>query len=191
MNAAQISSAKTSELVAFYNSLAAKPVTKFADRATAEKRVAALIEDAASVFAFSAHGKIHCPGCGTHLSNGIGQHGEDVNGKIVKHDSHEFACLGCGHEFGAPIRKVASSASRSAAIAQSWTNPEVAAKRAERTAVVVKVAGEKAPRSFTSTAQAFRKLGLDLAGHIKFRMNLKAAGALAYNDKYQFAVAAE
>lgn len=35
--------AKTAELVAFYNAYADKPVKKFADRATAEKRVAGLL----------------------------------------------------------------------------------------------------------------------------------------------------
>lgn len=38
-----IKTAKTAELVAFYNEHADKPVKKFVDRATAEKRVAALI----------------------------------------------------------------------------------------------------------------------------------------------------
>lgn len=39
----EISTAKTAELLAFYNEHAAKPVAKFADRKTAEKRVAALL----------------------------------------------------------------------------------------------------------------------------------------------------
>lgn len=39
-----VATAKTSELVAFYNANTDKPVKKFADRATAEKRVAALLE---------------------------------------------------------------------------------------------------------------------------------------------------
>jgi hypothetical protein len=38
-----ISTATTAELVAFYNQRADKPVKKFADRKTAERRVAALI----------------------------------------------------------------------------------------------------------------------------------------------------
>jgi hypothetical protein len=39
------STATTAELVAFYNKHAAKPVTKFADRKTAERRVATLLAD--------------------------------------------------------------------------------------------------------------------------------------------------
>ena len=38
-----VNTAKTAELVAFYNKHASKPVTKFADRKTAERRVAALL----------------------------------------------------------------------------------------------------------------------------------------------------
>lgn len=44
-----LSSASTSELVAYYNERAEKPVKKFADRATAEKRVRPFLEaDAAT-----------------------------------------------------------------------------------------------------------------------------------------------
>jgi hypothetical protein len=39
-----VTTAKTVELVSFYNAHAAKPVKKFSDRATAEKRVAAILE---------------------------------------------------------------------------------------------------------------------------------------------------
>jgi hypothetical protein len=38
-----VNTAKTAELVAFYNKHASKPVTKFADRKTAERRVSALL----------------------------------------------------------------------------------------------------------------------------------------------------
>lgn len=38
-----VQTAKTAELVAFYNKHASKPVSKFADRKTAERRVAALL----------------------------------------------------------------------------------------------------------------------------------------------------
>lgn len=43
LNVKTAKTAKTAELVAFYNAHAAKPVKKFADRKTAEQRVAALI----------------------------------------------------------------------------------------------------------------------------------------------------
>ena len=53
------------------------------------------------------YGVITCPACGVHLSNGVGAHNQDVNGKPLKHDHREFACLGCGFEFGPVIVKKA------------------------------------------------------------------------------------
>lgn len=44
MKTINVKTAKTAELVAFYNAHAFRPVKKFADRATAEKRVSALLE---------------------------------------------------------------------------------------------------------------------------------------------------
>lgn len=55
MNANQVSSAKTSELVAFYNHHSDKPVSKFQDRATAERRVLALIESLPSDADYARH----------------------------------------------------------------------------------------------------------------------------------------
>jgi uncharacterized protein with von Willebrand factor type A (vWA) domain len=44
MNTIDIKTATTAQLIAFYNAAAESPVKKFQDRATAERRVAALIE---------------------------------------------------------------------------------------------------------------------------------------------------
>lgn len=52
---------------------------------------------------YETHGFTHCPSCGTHLSNGVGAHNQEVNGKQVKHDKFEYCCLGCGTEFGQAI----------------------------------------------------------------------------------------
>ena len=50
MKTINVKTAATSELVAFYNAHSGKPaIKKFADRATAEKRVAALLETLAPV----------------------------------------------------------------------------------------------------------------------------------------------
>lgn len=45
----------------------------------------------------------HCPSCGIHLSNGVCIHGDEVNGTPLVHDTNEYACLGCGAEFGPAI----------------------------------------------------------------------------------------
>ena len=73
----------------------------------------AALEDAlnsGSVHGFKAHGFTHCPACGCHLSNGVGQDGDEVNGKVIHHDRFEFQCLGCNHEFGAPVARNAKVA---------------------------------------------------------------------------------
>lgn len=58
-------------------------------------------------------GNVHdyiCPHCGIDLENGVGEHLQDVNGKQIRHDKYEFACLACGGEFGAEIEKVSKAA---------------------------------------------------------------------------------
>lgn len=44
-----------------------------------------------------------CPHCGVCLTNGVGHHNQEVNGKRVKHTAFEYECLGCGEEFGPAI----------------------------------------------------------------------------------------
>lgn len=68
-------------------------------------------------------------------------------------------------------------ADRSAAIAKSWEDPAVAAKRAERNSVK---AGNKVYRS---VKQAFEDLGLPLQKHIKFRMELKSVGTMTFKHE--------
>ncbi len=61
--------------------------------------------------------------------------------------------------------------SQSEGVKASWANEETAARRKERTNVVVEGHGE-----FRSVRQAFRDLGLPEVKHGKFRMDLKAKG---------------
>jgi len=152
MNIEQVSSASTSELVAFYNKncecFGKKQVKKFADRVTAMLRVRQMIEDieaeqaeldvssvpsqlaiclglakpsaatdgmvcgavttkvvfaGESVHGYEQHGLTHCPHCGVHLSNGVGEHNQEVNDKKVKHAEFEYVCLACNTEFGPKI----------------------------------------------------------------------------------------
>ena len=127
-----VTTATTAELLAFFNThTGGAQVKKFADRKTAERRVNALIEEMAAedngtVYCFNVHGYHNCPSCGIHLSNGISHHGDDVNGKPLKHDSgYQFECLGCGAGFGA---RVATAKKRAAPSASTGaTRPEMAA----------------------------------------------------------------
>lgn len=115
------------ELVAYYNLRAEKPVKRFSDRRAAERRCAELAAELAApqliqavepvvevdagegVHGYSTHGLTHCPHCGTHLCNGVGEHMQEVNGTYVKHEKFQYECLGCGEEFGPEIQKRAAS----------------------------------------------------------------------------------
>lgn len=172
-----ISEATAKELVEFHNTniidlpVNAKrnPVKKFADRKSAEKRIQALLIDLDMLRMFD---EVICPHCGTHLENGVvsdeGNGGYEVNGEFVKLEK-EHCCLACGEEFGEEIGK-SRTVNNSAGIAKSWENPEVAAKRAQRSGV--EVDGEY----YGSVRKAYIALGLDLKDHIQFRMLLKENG---------------
>lgn len=179
------------ELLTAYNELTGKATSKFASRQKGEQQVWKAVQEfrAANpavettetetdgVYGYGDHGLTECPHCGVHLSNGVGVHGQEVNGKVIKHTEFQFACLVCGGEFGAPIRKVAKSAKRSEGIAASWADPDVAERRATRHAV--KVDGESVYGSFR---KAFVALGLPLNKHITLRGTLKAEGVLVAFD---------
>lgn len=211
LQAFDIAAAKTGELVEFFNKHSDKPVKKFADRKTAEKRcrdlVAAIVADreekakaaaaksakitkrskkelAAEVAAArqQAVKEGRCPNCG--------KAGDITHGRIVERGGHQHevdmhvgTCHKCGHDFnvnnGKPAKYTGgtSNEARSVAIAQSWSNPEVAAKRAMRTHV--KVNGVE----YRSVREAFKALGLPDSKHIKFRMELKAAGKKSFDGK--------
>ena len=103
-----VTKATMPELINFYNAKSGKPpIKKFADRKTAEKRVAALL----------------------------------------------------------PVKKPKAQVRKSA----------------------VTVNGKE----YRSVKQAFEMLKLPLGRHIKFRMKLKAAGKLAFDDKHEFKVVAQ
>jgi len=68
-------------------------------------------------------------------------------------------------------------------VADTWTDPHVAAKRSERHGVIVNGTAQ-----YRSVRAAFLDLGLPMKDHIKFRIKLKACGKLSY-DKYDFALA--
>lgn len=154
------------EMVAYYNEYSDKPVKRFSDRKTAERRIEELDPDL-----INHVGMAFCPHCGIHLSNGVTQHCAEY-----KNDDFEFGCLGCGGEWGKAIH----NATLSEAIRASWKDPQTAAKRRERSGV--KVNGDY----FKSVAAAFRAFGLPMNEHIKFRMELKKNEKMtAYDKKWE------
>jgi len=62
-------------------------------------------------------GHAECPACSVHLSNGVSdfdgmeeRHGSQR--EALKHQKHEWACLGCGAEWGAEIKPAGRSAGK-------------------------------------------------------------------------------
>jgi hypothetical protein len=168
MKTIDITTAKTAELVAFFNAHAEKPVKKFADRATAEKRVAALIDELkakepkVTPTQFTAEGC--CPVCGS-AEVFVGEAPEGV---VINEESMR-GCHDCGwfHDDKADHVK---NEKRAAGVTASWLKPEVKAARSARHAV--EVAGVQ----YRSVREAFKALGLPDNKHIKFRGDLKKAG---------------
>lgn len=205
MNHEQIAAATTAELVAYYNSHAAKPVKKFADRKTAERRVAELVAQASAAPApaidknatraaekAAAAALIaerlsagQCPHCGGDASSQTGNGPEGTH----KGDNETF-CHECGGAYDNATGARRSpmngntNAARAAAIAKTWQDPETHARRSSRMRVLVNGA------EYKSVAAAFRALKLPLAKHIAFRGQLRDAGALnfttASGDVYHF-----
>lgn len=199
-----VSTATTAELLAFYNNHADKRVARFSDRKTAERRVNALIAAMPAVTRVllgvapaPATGYVvgTCPKCGATQDITCGH---VVESRGLQHvvDEHHATCHGCGHEFnydtGAAIRArkaPASGKDRSAAIAASWKNGEVAARRAQRHAVRVTDPRGGSGR-YASVREAFLVLALPLSKHIRFRGQLKAAGVAEFAG-HKFAIVAE
>lgn len=150
-----VSTVTAAELVAFYNSKAAKPVKKFVDRKTAERRVLEILEGSPAPKAE----KKAAPAKKAAAEKPAKAPKAEKTPKVPKE----------------PKEKV----SRSDAIAQSWLNPATAAKRAERSHVIV----DKV--EYRSVLQAFEELQLDVKKHIAFRGQLKKApdGKLAFAGK--------
>lgn len=207
-----VKTAKTAELVSFYNDHAGEidvaPVKKFADRKTAERRVSKMVD---ALLEAKIEGEpvdeSTCPECGensgwstTDFMEQIAQDEElsrqAAGGRLSNTMAAEFKmrrdeirlleldheCIACGHVFGKPNphRKGSHSATRSAGIAKSWENAEVAVKRSTRHIAVVD------GHEFRSVRQAFVAFQLPLNEHIKFRMELKAAGKLeAYGKTWE------
>lgn len=131
-----VKTAKTSELVAFYNEHAKSQIKKFSDRATAERRVADLLVEV-----------------------------ESKKAEQTEKDAEVFERM----------MEATKNPNRSEAIAASWNDDKVKEARSMRNGVFVDGTTE-----YRSVKAAFIQLGLPLGKHIKFRMNLKAAGTLEF-----------
>lgn len=165
--AEEIRNAKTADLIAFYNAKAEKPVKKFADRATAEKRCVALLS---AIEALEAD-----------KSKEAAQVWEDDEVRPVIHtpravkveeevDTESMSDEEFKAHMFSEVEKKEERASNAAGIAKSWSDPVVAEKRLTRNGVEVEGYGE-----FKSVRVAFAELKLPDSKHIRFRLKLKEA----------------
>ena len=190
-----LSTATTAELLAFYNEHANKPVARFSDRKTAERRVNALMaaikfskpspKKTAALAATpkklapKAVGHDQCPRCGATSDITAGQIRE-LHGQQHLVNEHIAFCHTCGHSWDvhtghARSEPRTSNPDRGAAIAASWQDKAVAERRAQRHAVRVQ-APNGGEGNYKSVREAFMILALPLGQHIRFRGALKAAG---------------
>jgi len=215
MKAAQVKTAKMSELIEFYNHFADRKIKKFQDRATAERRVLETIEMFPSMEEYR-----DCPDLGramppsadaVRLDNPWKKRNESVtddenysepltigpkyrtNTKYnADADAFREAMVAALAETEEKPRKEAKSKepklanNRSNAMRQSWENPSVASLRASRVAVKV-YHNEKLVGEYKSVAEAFRKLALPFAKHIQFRGYLRQNQEAIINN-YRFEV---
>lgn len=203
-----------SELVAEHNRLAAivgvAPTKRFSDRATGEKRVAALVAKlpapvpapapaprklraelaaratgSANADALRAEGYIRgtCPSCGATTDITCGRVITRL-GRQEEVDTDRAHCHTCGHEFsyqtGRAMKARAASPERAARIAASWSDPDVRADRLVRVGCRVTTPGSTDSRVFASVAKAFVALNLPLSRHIRVRMDMKHAGSVEF-----------
>jgi len=125
-----------------------------------------------------------CPSCGEKEDQTAAGLEGTVAGdqRNLCHHCHTQYVVATGKIYNAPK----SSASRSEGIRESWNDAKVAEARATRHHVAVEGKG-----AFKSVRAAFMELGLPLNSHIKFRMELKAKGALeivAGANIYKFSI---
>ena len=118
-----------------------------------------------------------CPSCG---SADLAPNGE---AGTVAGDEQQ-SCNACGHAFwvenGAALASTRAEANKriAEAVAATWNDPAVKAKRMERHNIyVTDMNVEGAPEVYyKSVLEAFKALGLMISRHIKFRAACKAAG---------------
>lgn len=163
MNAEQISKLSTADLIKLYNEKTGKSIKKFSSRAAGEKQVLALFE--------------------TTEKKRTGRYDNALTSQLVQ----SAAAIAAGKVAPKATNKVAPAkavakksedkVSRAEAISASWKDPEVAAKRAERTHV------KAGNRVYRSVREAFQDLRLPLNKHIKFRMELKQVQELTFKHE--------
>lgn len=176
------------DMVKEYNYLTGKSIAKFSSRPAGETQLAKAREanpEKLAVFYIIDPAKIvkpapkkveyksgYCPKC-NHGPEESDQTGAGPEGTIAG-DQRSF-CHHCSTEYWNETGKIykapaVNAGRRSNAIALTWKDAQVAAKRAKRDSVTANGAPYKSVRA------AFKALRLPIEKHIKFRMELKEKG---------------
>jgi len=200
---AQIEAAPTKELIAYWNSHAAKPITKFSDRATAVKRCVDLMtergeldEKAEKSAELIENEEVNAEEDAEKKLTGQVE-GEPKGGvwpfpKAGEETAESLAAkaaLDAEPEAKPVTKKASSGTSNAAGVAASWCDPTVAQARLKRDGVSVTIGDDV--QTFKSTRDAFRALRLMDSKHIRFRGELKKSGVAIYTENgiaYVFAI---
>lgn len=179
---------------AAHGSIAADPVIHAAPNVVTKEQVAAKIKanpasavvhpekkKGAKVWDVPADGS--CPKCGS-------KHDITPAGLEGTAAEHRNFCHPCGFEWWPETGKEYTPPAnnpgvRAEAVSKTWEDPEIRAKRIERTHVEVTGGKLKSAQTYDSVRKAFLALNLPMAKHIKLRMAMKAAGS-AMMDTYTF-----
>ncbi|QIQ64255.1 hypothetical protein Epa11_00054 [Pseudomonas phage Epa11] len=188
-----IQNAEMKELVAFYNAHNADATVKrFSDRKTAERRCLAILNALpAEEEAFQeeeAPAKVYKTRTSKKKAEEKAEENLKPEEEITEEEALEEIRKMREEAKNAP-EKTKETKDLSAAIANSWKDPEVARKRTERHGVAVTVKGKRG--EFKSCNAAFIEFGLPSSKCIRFRMQLKASGKLTFEHegvKYNFEI---
>lgn len=200
----QVQAAKTADLVSFYNEYNPdKTVKKFSDRATAEKRVWAIVElhnsetfvdpkDSADEAArlsleeseaekdqqfAEAVASLQAEGDRAANESELEFSKPDAGVLALRSMTSQIAAI--GNADANAVKKDSGLPGRSvrssnaAGVAASWADPEVLAARLQRNGTLVTVDGTTS--EFKSVRAAFRAYRLPDSKHIRFRLALKAS----------------
>ncbi|AUS03301.1 hypothetical protein HWB31_gp25 [Pseudomonas phage SL1] len=188
-----IQNAEMKELVAFYNAHNADATVKrFSDRKTAERRCLAILNALpAEEEAFQEEetpAKVYKTRTSKKKAEEKAEENLKPEEEITEEEALEEIRKMREEAKNAP-EKAKETKDLSAAIANSWKDPEVARKRTERHGVAVTVKGKRG--EFKSCNAAFIEFGLPSSKCIRFRMQLKASGKLTFEHegvKYNFEI---
>ena len=161
-----------------------KPVKKFADLATAQKRVLALVDALAQPepSAIEAHPSLTAEQARNLRAEAKAIKAEaQAEAKAAREaaraeKSRIKAAAKAARKAAREARAAAKAAQPKVTRTETWLNPEIKAARSERHGCVVTGPNGAHMGVFGSVRSAFKALGLPDAKHIPFRMAMKAAG---------------